>query len=330
MNTKSIDYFIGKIGIGKYQYIIYAILGIYFIVDGAEVMALSFLNVVLKNAWNLSDLQTGMIGTVIFAGFFIGSILSGPIADRFGRRILYIWAINACFITGILSALSPNFYFFLLTRSLFGVSVGILAPLTATMLIEITPMEYRGRWVIWISGFFTIGEIIAIFVAYLTLDSSTPGNWRLLVVWITFPVILSAFFSIRYLKESPRFTLFKNFDEGLDILNRMNIINHNYPLEIEVEDKVKLQNWVNRQKDSIDSDKSVLWILLSKENKKVTILVWIMWFTLSFVYNGIIYIVPKTLSISNSGENTFLQVFISVLGEIPSYFIAVLLVENIF
>ena len=126
-------------------------------------MALSFLNILLQDEWKLSDNQIGIMGTAFFAGFFIGSIFSGSIADRFGRKNLYFWAINACFITGILSSLSPNFYFFSLTRSLFGISIGILSPLTTAMLIEITPMKYRGHWVIWIIGLFTIGEIMAIF-----------------------------------------------------------------------------------------------------------------------------------------------------------------------
>ena len=119
-----------------------------------------------------------------------------------------------------------------------------------------------------------------------------------------------------------------NFDKGFEILVHMNIANSNNLLEIESEDRIKLKNWIIKQNDNINIDKNILSILLYKENKKVTILIWIMWFILSFVYYGIIYIIPKNLSIINPGENNFLLTFISVFGEIPSYFIAVLLVEN--
>ena len=329
MTTKSIDYFIDKIGAGKYQYLIYAILGIYFICDGAEVMALSFLSLVLENSsWKLSSFQVGLVTFVIFAGFFFGSMISGAVADKYGRRKFYIISVFACFFIATISALSPEYYSFLISRAIFGFTIGILQPLTASMLIEITPINSRGRWIIWETALFTVGEMTAVLVAYLTLTTPSSGNWRLLVIWVTVPLIFSAILSFRNLKESPRFALFNNFDEGCEILNYMYKVNKNEPIAIDSEERVELNNWIQLQNETVDSNKSSIAALLSPQVRYVTILIWIMWFTLSFVYYGIIYVIPKTLNDTGSGEDSFVQVFITVLGEIPSYFIAALLVET--
>jgi len=297
-------------------------------------MAVSFLNVILQKEWNLSDTQIGMVGTGIFCGFFIGSVVSGNIADKFGRRKFYMASILALFATGVISAFSPNYYFFLISRSIFGITLGILSPLTATMLIEITPLKLRGRWIIWGTSVFTLGEMFACLVAYVSLPTPTTGNWTPLVLWVTIPALFSFLLAIRYLKESPRFAVFENVEKGIEVLDYMHRVNHeNRPLVIQKEDEIQLKNWVRYQLENINLERSSLASLFLPENKLITTCVWTMWFALSFVYYGVIYIVPKTLqaiekSNNETTDDSFSQIFLSILGEIPGYFIAVWLIEH--
>jgi hypothetical protein len=65
-----------RIGYGKYHYTVLALLGFIFMADGIEMATLNSILPILKNEWKIdTDLQ-GLLGTVLFIGFFLGSFLS--------------------------------------------------------------------------------------------------------------------------------------------------------------------------------------------------------------------------------------------------------------
>jgi len=328
----NIDDVLSRIGLGKYQIIIYALIGIYFVCDGAEAIALSVLNITLEDVWGIDESQISLIGSGVFLGIFIGSLVSGIFGDKFGRRPIFIGAVFLVFVIGTISAFSPSYYFFLFTRTIFGCAVGLLGPTVATIITEVTPAHVRARMMVIAIGLFTIGELMACVVAYFVMGDPKSGNWRLMLMWVTIPSLISFLFSFKYMRESPRFALFQNYDKGMDVLNHMHVTNKKVPLEIDPEEKSNLQEYLRRQKESKSLDKGVLIALLSGENFRITLLTWVMWFVLSFVYYGIIFIMPSVLanmnSSSDNNENFFLLVFIPILGEIPSYVIGYMMVEH--
>ncbi len=73
--------------------------------DGAESLVISFLLPVLKNEWNLSPTKLSLIGTSIFFGFFVGSVLSGYFGDKYGRRKPLIISNIIFTVFGLLSGI---------------------------------------------------------------------------------------------------------------------------------------------------------------------------------------------------------------------------------
>ena len=69
----------------------------------------------------------GFVSTsVIFAGFFVGSIVIGILSDKFGRkRPLFICGFF-CWLFNLVSAFAPTFWFFALCRSIVGFMLGTL------------------------------------------------------------------------------------------------------------------------------------------------------------------------------------------------------------
>ena len=139
-------------------------------------MVISLLIPLLENEWKLTGDQLSLIGSFIFFGFMIGSLVSGPIADRFGRKKPLIIAMIAITIAGFCSAIVPNFESLLTVRAIFGFFVGIVAPLSSTYQAEITPLELRGKLLVIVSVAWTFGELITLLVAYLTLQDLNHGN----------------------------------------------------------------------------------------------------------------------------------------------------------
>ena len=201
----TIDDYFSKIGFGIYQIRAYLILGFVLINDGAEVIVLSFLFSILSKEWGLTNGQIGFLGSTVFAGFFLGALVSGKISDTYGRKKALIYIVLLLYIFGMWSAFVYSFAMLVFVRTVFGFLVGIQFPMCITYLTEITPKEVRGKWLVLAGGFFTLGEFLACFIAFLTLDSASSGNWRALFIWVAQPAFLCAL-GIKYLMhESPRY-----------------------------------------------------------------------------------------------------------------------------
>ena len=175
-DTNIVENIIDRIGIGKYHWLSYLVFSTFWLCDGAEVIAIALLSYVLKNViWFKDPSEISLLASSIFAGFLVGSLLSGWITTAFGRKKPFLILLVLVFMLGILSAFSPSYIYLLVTRAIYGVVVGVLSPLSSSMIAEITPKNRRGVSFVLISSFFTVGELIAILVG-ATLKVDEPGS----------------------------------------------------------------------------------------------------------------------------------------------------------
>ena len=91
----------------------------------------------------------GFVSTsVIFAAFFIGSIIVSTFSDKFGRkRPLFICGFLCCLVHFI-SAFSPAFWFFALCRAILGFMIGkFKVPfIIKTTFVAIYILSKLNRW----------------------------------------------------------------------------------------------------------------------------------------------------------------------------------------
>jgi len=303
--------------------------------DGAEALVLSFLIPVLQTEWNLTDTQQSVLGSSTFVGFFIGCLLSGQVADRVGRRKPLLYGVFFNFFFGLISGFAQNFQSLAILRLLFGISVGIISPLSATYISEVTPMKIRGRVLVFTGAFFTIGEMITCLIAVIFLDTFSSGNWRALVMWSALPGIFTFLLVYFFLEESPRYLLvFQKYDEAFRHIN--NIIKRNNKSNCQAlsqEEKDDLRRWADKQASFQQNKTSANPKDLFREGRnKITPFLWVMWYVLSCVYYGNIFILPTILRDMNldnkaASSTEFLDVFFSVLSELPSSFISYYIIE---
>src|SRR3712207_2289098 len=69
--------------------------------DGLDVAVVSFIAPALISDWGISKAQLGPVVTSGLFGLAIGSLIAGPLADRFGRRRIIICSLV---FFGIMSA----------------------------------------------------------------------------------------------------------------------------------------------------------------------------------------------------------------------------------
>jgi putative MFS transporter len=129
----------------------------------------------------VTPLWLGLLGGASLAGLFLGALVTGPVADQFGRRPVF--AFNMALL-GVLSALqffaasSPQL---LALRLLIGFVLGTDYVVSKAMLTEFTPRPFRGRILSALSVAWAAGYTCAYFAGYLLAGAGAePWRWMLL------------------------------------------------------------------------------------------------------------------------------------------------------
>ena len=119
-----IDDAVELLGMGPFQYSILLAAGLCFAADSMEVLLLSFLAVVLRAVWNLTDHQAATITSAVFVGALLGTLVLGTLGDKWGRKPVFTLTAAIICISGFLTAVANNFATLLAFRFLVGFGVG--------------------------------------------------------------------------------------------------------------------------------------------------------------------------------------------------------------
>ena len=129
------------------------------------------------------------------------AVLSGMLADRFGRRQLFMLTLLVYAVATGLSALSIALWMLILLRFVVGVGLGGELPVTTTLVTEFMPQKQRGRGIVLLESFWAVGWFVAALVSYLFIPHF---GWR-----SGFLVGMLPAFYVLYLRrgipESPRY-----------------------------------------------------------------------------------------------------------------------------
>lgn len=160
----------------------------------------------IKSDFSLSSLWIGIVVSSLMGGAIIGSILSGLLGDKFGRRKLILISSLIFFIGAIGSAIAPDETTLTVARIFLGIAVGTASSLVPAYMSEIAPAHMRGK----LSGLNQLMIVIGMLLSYIVafLFEPVPGSWRLMLGSAAlFAIIL--FLGMLKLPESPRY-LIKN------------------------------------------------------------------------------------------------------------------------
>ncbi len=180
------------------------VLGIGWLLDSFEVSVIGNVLGVLKKLWNISDVQASALVTVWLAGIMIGALFFGYLADRFGRRKLFIATLLLYSSCTVISAVSPGYYFFLVFRFLTAIGVGAEYSAVNAAIGELIPARVRGRATALVMNFWPLGSILAALVSLFVLNLLPSSiGWRV-AFGLGAVVALFSVWARRILPESPR------------------------------------------------------------------------------------------------------------------------------
>jgi SP family sugar porter-like MFS transporter len=127
--------------------------------------------------------QIGWAMSSALVGCLVGSLVSGGLSDRFGRKRLLILAAFLFTWTGVLTALAKSFSFFVANRLLGGVAIGLASNLSPMYIAEISPARMRGKLVSVNQLTIVIGILAAQLVNWLIAEPVPAGATALDILW---------------------------------------------------------------------------------------------------------------------------------------------------
>jgi MFS family permease len=177
-------------------------LGIGWMLDAFEVQIIGSVIPGIQHEFNLGSTQAVAINVVWFTGIALGALGFGYLADRIGRKRLFVVTLILYSVFAILTATSQNFELFIVFRFLTALGVGGEYSAVTSAIAEFTPARNRGRSNGLVMSFWAIGGILASLVSILVI--STLGlSWRYTLL---FGVISAGYGLVarRLIPESPR------------------------------------------------------------------------------------------------------------------------------
>ncbi|WP_295853436.1 MFS transporter [uncultured Xylophilus sp.] len=158
-------------------------LGIAWVLDGLEVTLVGSLGSVLErgDTLALTATQVGAAGSIYIAGAVVGALLFGRLADRLGRKKLFLLTLVLYTAATFATAFSPGFAFFAVCRFFTGLGIGGEYAAINSAIDELVPARVRGRVSLAINGSFWLGAALGAGLALLLLDPRVLGpvwGWR--------------------------------------------------------------------------------------------------------------------------------------------------------
>ena len=139
------------------------------------------------------------LSTIVMLVMTIVTPISGKLADMFGRKRFYVLGLAIFMLGSVLSGLAPSFALLVAARAVQGAGMGILMPLSQTILGDIIPPRQRGKYAGYMGALMGASQVAGPLIGGFVTDVST---WRWLF-YINLPVgILALFLVLRFMHIS--------------------------------------------------------------------------------------------------------------------------------
>ncbi|XP_021419142.2 putative transporter SVOPL isoform X2 [Oncorhynchus mykiss] len=267
--TYSVEEAVETIGFGRFHILLFIIMGSASIAEAMEIMLLAVVSPEIRCEWHLDDWEVALVSTMVFAGFMVCGVLSGYVADRYGRwKVVFGGSLWAAYFS-LLTSFSPSYGWFIFLRLMVGCGVAGCSQ-GFVLKTEFIPASYRSYLLPLASIFWMVGSMLIILLGMTVVPTL---GWRWMIRLSVIPsVILLLLFQL--IPESARYNVSAgNVQAAVETLQRIARMNRaSMPPGSLVEPVVK--------------DRGSWRLLVSPAFRRTSLLLWYSWFVASFSYYG--------------------------------------------
>ncbi len=273
----------------------------------AGVMVMGFTIPSISKFYALSVYQASWFASITFLGMLIGAFLSGYISDFIGRTRMAFTALVFASLFNFLTAFKMDYSMLLTFRFLAGFGLGGLLPTANAMVAEFSSVKRRGKYLVLLESSWAWGSI-AIGAIAVSLK-----NWKTDYLSFGIGLIFAALFL--FIPETPRYLIQKGKISSF---------------------KEKVKKWNGSLPKDVDfkiefSSREPFSRLLTRKYISTTLMLWFLWFSLSFSYYGFFIWLPKMVGqmAKTTLTTSLLFLFVMMVAQLPGYYTGAYLVEKI-
>ena len=145
-------------------------------IDGYVIGGIGMAMAALTTDLHLSTLMEGLVGASPLIGIFVGGPLFGRLADRYGRRPVFLADMVIFLVGSVLQFFVADGLQLFLIRLVMGVAIGGEYAIGAPLLSEYAPKQGRGRLLASLEISWYVGYALATVVG--ALFANVDGGWR--------------------------------------------------------------------------------------------------------------------------------------------------------
>jgi len=228
-------------------------------IDGMDILVVSFTATKLEVEWGLSKSELGYIFSMGLFGMMIGCLLLAPLADKFGRSTMILVSTTGVSISMLATAFIDDYNIILILRLITGMGIGCLLPTMAAMATEFSNEKTRNFNIAFFQAGWPIGAIVTgLFVSWAVplygwqsayIAAGAISALMLPLIWV-------------YMPESIDFMSKKQPKNALKCINKL--------LGLMGHDEIDRLPQINTEK----TKETVVQKLFNQELKRPTILLW--------------------------------------------------------
>ncbi|CAF0989706.1 unnamed protein product [Brachionus calyciflorus] len=150
-----------------------------------------------------------------YLGFILGSILLGYASDRGGRKMIILACIWTTGIMSIFQLVGHDFISYLFFQFFIGLFIGGIQASFLPAIIEMFPINFRSFY-----GVF-FHTIVCIFQLILPLLAKSFKSWKLLQIFVTAPILLTAILQWFVYESIFWYLAHKEYDKAIRVLTKL-------------------------------------------------------------------------------------------------------------
>jgi len=195
--------------LSKLQYTTFFVCFVMNILDGMDVMVISYCASAIATSWQVGPEELGIVFSSGLAGMMIGAMFLAPFADQIGRKRMILISAFLMGASVLMTAWSQTVTQLMFLRFLSGIGIGSMLASTASLTAEYAPDRKKDFWVSFVLSGYPVGAVLTGMVsANLVPVYGWPVMFKLagLASFICLPLIyfLLAESIYYYLKKQPK------------------------------------------------------------------------------------------------------------------------------
>ncbi|KAH1017518.1 organic cation transporter protein isoform X2 [Dendroctonus ponderosae] len=276
----------------------------------------------IVNEWNITCTENqwkiSLVGSSHFAGIIVGSALFGILADRWGRKLVFIFCILLMTASGVLQVFAPEYITFVVLVFVNALGTAGVYPLAFILGVEMVGKSKREITGMVLNYFYAVGEALVALFAWISRD------WKELQLIVSAPSIVFIGYyciipeSVRWLMANSRNQRAKLVIMKVAKINRVKLsegLLKAFPDEQE-----------NQETDYNPKDRMLPIIRQMLRSRTLIIrfsIMYFIWAVNAFIYYGL------SINATSLSGNKYINFALVSLVEIPGYSLAWICIQRL-